>query len=353
MKHGSWVTHHIKALPPALRAMGEMGFNEEDCLRGTGLTPASLLDEDAAGQFTLEQEYNFHRNLLQLSGDPLLGLKLGKAYTLNTYGLFGYAFLSAQSLRHALTVTRNFGLLTFTPFLVDFLVSGKIAAIRFSPRTPMPEDLQQYYADRDATASIFGGEEAMDRQLPMLGVSLSHGHSEYRTQYEEHFGCPVDLAAAFTEVRFGADILDTPMPQRDAETSSLCQQQCQRLLARLSQQSALVDEVRALIVARPGFFPDIDYVAEKLRTSTRTLRRRLAEEDSSYQDILNDVRYNLARDYLSNSTLPLEEISLLLGYSTPGNFTYASRQFHLRLQTLARLRPPRLPKRKRGTEGLK
>jgi AraC-like DNA-binding protein len=81
-------------------------------------------------------------------------------------------------------------------------------------------------------------------------------------------------------------------------------------------------------VARPGFFPDIDYVAQKLHMTSRTLRRRLAAEGSSYQQILADVRYALAREYLATSSLPLEEIASMLGYSSPGNFTYAFKRWH-------------------------
>jgi AraC-like DNA-binding protein len=122
--------------------------------------------------------------------------------------------------------------------------------------------------------------------------------------------------------------LDTPMPLRDAETSTLCQQQCQLLLARMSKSSGFVDQVRQLIVARPGYFPDIDYVAERLNMTSRTLRRRLTDENSSYQQILAEVRYQLACEYLGTSSLPLEEVSVLLGYSTPGNFSHAFKRWH-------------------------
>lgn len=319
--------HHIKALPPALRAMQVLGFDEETCLTGTGIAPANLLDNNYEG-FTLEQEFAFHRRLLELSGDPLLGLAIGRYYTLETYGLFGYAFLSAPTLRQAMLVVRNFGLLSFTLFDIGFDVCGREATISFASRTPIPEDLLQYYVDRDASAVRFAGEVALDMPFPVKRVSLMHNHKRYRDHYEKHFGCQVRFDCRNTEVFFDVEILDTPMPLRDAETSSMCQQQCQRLLARLNKTSRFVEEVRSLIVARPGFFPDIDYVAEKLKVSTRTLRRRLAEEDSNYQQILDEVRYRLSRDYLADSTLPIEDISMLLGYSTPGNFSAAFKRWH-------------------------
>ena len=118
------------------------------------------------------------------------------------------------------------------------------------------------------------------------------------------------------------------MPLMDLEASAICQRQCQLLLARMSKSSGFVAQVRQLMVARPGSFPDIDRIAARLNMTSRTLRRRLAEEGSSYQKILADVRYELAREYLATSNLPVEEIAALLGYSNPGNFSCAFKRWH-------------------------
>jgi AraC-like DNA-binding protein len=123
-------------------------------------------------------------------------------------------------------------------------------------------------------------------------------------------------------IEFATKLLETPLPHRDASASDQLQQQCKLLLAKLSRQSALVDDVRQVLLARPGFFPDIEICAEKLKVSVRTLRRRLTEEGTSFQDVLDEVRFGLATEYRAETPLPLREISALLGYSEPGNFTH-------------------------------
>ena len=155
-----------------------------------------------------------------------------------------------------------------------------------------------------------------------------HGGQGLGAAYEKFFGCAVSFNAPHSEVRVNASVLDTPMPLRDAETSTICQQQCRLLLARLSSSSGFVERVRQLIVARPGCFPDIDYVAGKLHMTSRTLRRRLSAEGSSYQQIMADVRHELAREYLATSSLPMEEIASMLGYSSAGNFSCAFKRWH-------------------------
>jgi len=324
----AFAAHHIKALPPALKTMQALGYAAKDCLEGTGITEADLDSPELEQVFSLQQEFRFHRNLLQLSGDPLLGLKLGKAYTLQSYGLLGYAFLSAPTLRHAMNIVRNYGPLSFTLFSIDFQVKEAVGILRFSRNEVIPEDLLTYYVDRDLAAAAFGTEAALPVALDLRGVSMMHDGNGRQTAYQAFYGCPVTFDSVCSELRIDASNLDSPMPLRDAQTSSVCQQQCQLLLARMSKSSGFVEKVRQLIVARPGYFPDIDFVAEKLNMTSRTLRRRLAAENSSYQEILAELRYQLARDYLSTSSLPLEEISLLLGYSAPGNFTHAFKRWH-------------------------
>lgn len=328
MPYNLHMTHHIRTLPPAVRAMQNMGFSAAQCLEGTGISEQALLAPDALGTFRLEQEFRFHRNLLQLSGDPLLGLTLGKAYNLQSYGLFGYAFMSAPTLRQALMVVRDYGPLSLTLFNLDFSVTGSSVVLRFSPQVDIPEDLQRYYVDRDLAAAIYGGEAAMPAPLAPSEVTLMHNHTRERKAYESFFNCPVIFNAAYSQLQTHALALDTPMPMRDVESSGVLQQQCQLLLARMSDSSGFVERVRQIIVERPGYFPDIDYIAEKLHMTSRTLRRKLTAENSSYQKILAEVRYQLAREYLSTSNLPLEEISSLLGYSAPGNFTNAFKRWH-------------------------
>jgi AraC-like DNA-binding protein len=328
MSNTTSVAHHIKALPPAIKAMQDLGYDARQCLQGTGIREQDLILPDPAQPFSLDQEFRFHRNLLQLSGDPLLGLKLGKAYTLQSYGLVGYAFLSAPTLRQALTIVRNYGPLTFTLFKVDFLTEGPAAMLRFSKGVHIPEDLLTFYNDRDLTAAANGGNMALPQPMAPTTITLMHGNENLRGDYEACFGCPVVFNAPHSELRIETAVLDAPMPLRDLETSTLCQQQCQVLLARMSKSSDFVDRVRQLIVARPGYFPDIDLVADRLHMTSRTLRRRLASENSSFQQVLAEVRYQLAREYLGTSNLPLAEIAVLLGYSSPGNFTNAFKRWH-------------------------
>lgn len=317
--------HPVRSLLPALGVMESLGHGVQACLQGSGILLSQLEETDA--RMTLQQELVFYRNTLELSGDPTIGLKLGKPFVPQRYGLFGYALLSAATFRHALSLTRNFGQLTFSFFTFDFGASGNRGWWTMSEPPPIEQALVDLYMDRDMSAAVVDFSEVIGRPFDAEEVWIAHDGHGRRQVYRDHFGCEVKFSAGCGKLTFDSSLLDQPLPQSDPESSRHFQQQCQLLIAKLTRQSHFVDDVRMLVLARPGFFPDVDYVAEKLGMSTRTLRRRLKGEGSSYRELLDEIRYGLAREYLSESELPLEEIAGLLGYTEPGNFSHAFRRW--------------------------
>jgi AraC-like DNA-binding protein len=102
--------------------------------------------------------------------------------------------------------------------------------------------------------------------------------------------------------------------------AQLCEQQCESLLASLTREHGLVEQVRRLIINRPGRVPTPDSIAQDLNMSYRTLRRKLSQQGTSFKAILGEVRMGLAGEYMKNTNLSTQEIAYLLGYSEASNF---------------------------------
>ena len=317
--------HPVRSLLPALGVMEGLGFDRQTCLKGTGILTAQLDSADA--RMSLQQELAFYRNTLELTGDPAIGLKLGEPYIPQRYGLFGYAMLSAATFRHALALAENFGRLTFSFYTLKFGVEGRQTWFSMTEPPPLERELVDLYLDRDLSAALVDFTEVLGEPFPLQQLEIAHDGHGRQQAYRDHFGCEVNFSSEAGRFVFSSALLDQPLPQSDPESSRHFQQQCQLLIAKLTAQGHFVDDVRMLILARPGFFPDIEYVAEKLGMSTRTLRRRLKEEGSNYRALLDEIRFGLAREYLGKTNLPMEEICGLLGYSESGNFSHAFRRW--------------------------
>jgi AraC-like DNA-binding protein len=317
--------HSIAGLAPALKVMVREGHAVQQCLKGTGVLTSQV--DDQRQTVTLRQEIRFYRNLLELSGDPTIGLRIGAGYVPQRYGLFGYALMSAATLRHALVIGTKYGDLTFTWFGLALEVVRRTAVFSLIDRFDIDADVRNLLCDRDCAAGLVDLSEIMGQPLILDEVALPHDGHGRCADYRRFFQCPVQFGSVPARIEFAAEILETPLPHRDAAASDQLRQQCQLLLARLRRQSRLVDDVRLLLLARPGFFPDIGMVAETLGQSVRTLRRRLTKEGTTFQKVLDEVRFGLATQYLVETRLPLQEISTLLGYGEPGNFTHAFKRW--------------------------
>jgi AraC-like DNA-binding protein len=92
--------------------------------------------------------------------------------------------------------------------------------------------------------------------------------------------------------------------------------------------SDAIDRVRATIRRElAGGDPSLDQVARELGTSRRSLQRRLADENLTYAQVLDDVRSTMARAYLAQRELSIAEVGYLLGFSEQSSFTRAFRRW--------------------------
>ncbi|GAA5315430.1 MAG: AraC family transcriptional regulator [Candidatus Pelagadaptatus aseana] len=319
------ISHHIKGISPVLSVMQSMGLDSEACLDNTGISQTMLSDPEAG--ITLEQEFQFYRNILTISDDPLIGLKLGEIFRPEAYGLYGYAILSAKTLRESLQLAAEMGTLNFSHYRFLIQEDNNKTYIAFTPQYALPPDLIQIYSDRDIQAAITASQYLQGIAIKPRFVYLIHNDLSQLSAYQDYFECPVILGHHQNELHFDRALLDTPLPKHDMETSRYFQDQCQLLLEKLGGKSSLIESVRELLIASPGQFPSIEDVAAKLNYSVRSLRRHLDGEGSSYRQLLNEIRNQLAQEYLATN-MSIEQIAELLGYTEPGNFSHAFKRWH-------------------------
>lgn len=318
--------HHIRGFRPSINAMNNLGFSAQQCLAGTGIDECDLDAPD--GFSTWEQEVRFYQNLIDLAKDPCLGLAIAQAHPLAVYGLFGYAILSAPSFRHVLSIVESYVDLTYTICDFRFEVKGGRGILEIRPKYPINPALTNLLCDRDVGCCYVGFSEALGEPVQLEEIHLAHDGAGQQQRYKQFFNCPVHFEQNVNRVIFDAKLLDRQLPMRDFHATAICEQQCQLMLARLGSQGSFIEELRQKILAKPGHsFPEIETLSEQLNMSVRTLRRRLSEQGTSYRNILDGIRFDLAKEYLSQSKLSLDMISELLGYHDAASFSHAFKRW--------------------------
>ena len=147
-------------------------------------------------------------------------------------------------------------------------------------------------------------------------------------QIERSFGCEIVTGAPRNIIVFRASDATKPFVTRNAELFDMLAPQFEEQLRQYKEEDGFIDLVRRTIQDRlTGHRPSINAVSRALHMGPRTLQRRLQDSGSSFQRVLDEARHQMARYYLSNSALELNEAAYLLGFEDPNSFGRAFRSW--------------------------
>ena len=141
------------------------------------------------------------------------------------------------------------------------------------------------------------------------------------------FGAAATFNAAINSASFDAALLSWPVPNADIGMHTVLQQHAEALLKAKMQaqgEQGIIAQVRSNIIA--NLTQDrvkLASIAQDLNLTQRTLQRKLSEASTSFQQVLDQTRHELAKDYLSQRQLSLADIAFLLGYQEQSAFNHA------------------------------
>lgn len=304
-----------------------LGIEAGTILRGVGLGPADLSNPDLL--VAPESELAAIRNLRTAAGHrPALAAEVGSAYRLTTFGILGYALLSSPTLRDVISMTLRFIDLSYIFSTIAVESTGDRIEVRLGGGT-LPGDVREFLVDRDLFAihSVLG--DLVPGGLPFTEVVFGGGRSAPTlAAYGERLG-PV---ASSSEGEVGATAvfdaahLDRPLPQGSTATVAVAETLCRDLAATRRTRGPVSSRARVAITGRLSQGAPMPSVAAELGVSPRTLRRRLAEEGTSYRRLLDDVRVELADRMLATGLLSVEDVAIRLGYAEASSFIHAFRR---------------------------
>lgn len=253
---------------------------------------------------------------------PDLGFLVGEHTTPLEHGVLGYALLSSPTLRDCMQRYVRFQFLQGPLLTISLAEAETTAEMQAKPRhgrwlmSPAAHRyiVQEWLVGWNQWCQLIGRSGSFFEH-----VRLGYSSDGQRRYYEEHLGCTVSFDNDETTAIFASRRLNLPLEYADESIAALCNVQCERLLEVLSLRVGLVAEIHRQLANLPGQVPAMDAMASKLHIGTRTLRRRLKDENTSYQQIVSDFRVAMAKRYLSETSLPANEVAMLVGYSDPAN----------------------------------
>ena len=299
--------------------MEQQGCDRRDLLANTSFATTGMA---SIGARISDTDFNqLIANAQRLTDEPALGLRLGLRLNLSAHAVLGQAFITCTDLAQALDLFLKYNHLLASGLHLEFEI--------------VDDECILTLANTPATTSIeFGYELLYGAMINTLRGLLNNPHLYLRMElpypkpahaglYYEVFGADVHFNCVRGRILFHRSLLDTPMPSSNPVLRSLYEAECARLLADLEEENSVAEQTLRLLRKLEGQYPQMPQIATMLNLSPRTYRRRLEEEQLSFQQLLDQVRAEHATRYLQNTRLPLSSIAYLVGFNDASNFRRA------------------------------
>lgn len=312
----------ISAVRQYVRFAQDQRLDVDAALRAAGIPAEDL--EQASGRVSGERFQALILNLIEQSGNPLFGLQSGDYVQPGSYNVLGYIVMSCATLGEAIAriapyekLVGDMGVTTLETVGDRLLLRWHCNYTHTLVRRHMIDNVLASWVNY---ARWLGDQE----DAGPLEVWLEHEAAApaQAQAYERVFRCPVRFGQTACGLLIGHEHLSLRLRQPDQILRRTLEDHAQsQILALAASETELSIRVRSTIrnLLRAGI-SRVDSIAEHLGMNSRTLQRRLKEQGSSYQILLDEVRQELAQDYLTTTALPLPEIAFRLGFAEPRSF---------------------------------
>ena len=290
---------------------GRVGAVLASALRSVGHTITAV---SRASQETLD------RVEVLLPGVPMLEIE--ERMHVSAYGLLGYSMLASQTLRDALQLEFAHPALLGTYFQLSLQEDQGTARIVARGYRYAPE-LTVFNTELCLASMLTVIRDLLGEPIQPTELLLPYRQPLHAQMYHEKLDCPVEFAAPLCALGFDARLLERPLPLADPVSCHNGLQQCLKLESQLNSGHDLLELIRQYLTRHLRGDGSLDAVAAYLNRSPRSLRRHLQELHTSYQQLLDEVRFEKARQMLQQTDLPIYLIAEHLGYSDTASFRTA------------------------------
>ena len=324
--HASWNFRRGNASVRLLVQLGvEHGLTPDQLLFGSALKPADL--DDLKGEIEASDELAVIANLIRLLPNvPGLGLEAGSRYRLTTYGIWGYALISSPTLHSAAELALRYLNLTYAFTHISMHSANGVTAFTLGD-LEIPAEVRRFIVERDAVAIRVLQRDVFQAELPMLRITFKGPPPPYAPLYAKYLGMEPEFHAQYNRAEFPSHYLDLALPQANETTVAMCEDICRDLLNQRRSRHGCAAMVRNRLLHTPGKLPDMETIAAEMCMTSRTLRRHLVAEGTTFRDLVDEVRLILALELIETAHMGHKEIALRLGFHDLSSFIQAFRRW--------------------------
>lgn len=308
-----------------VRALEERGYDAQAMAADAGIS----IDELRApgSRVALDASTRLWKSAIVATGDPCLGVDVSRYVRSTSFHALSQAVLASPTLREALERIARYSRIVSDLAVVTTEADGDTFSLII---TWGSSGLRPAFEPVDAIlcAIVRAARFALETSLTPVEVRLERPEPEGSERFRAFFRCPVSFGEPDTRLVFDAATVELRLVAGDADLAYASDSVVAAYLAQLETPTTMAQRVRdVLIELLPSGEPHATAVARALTISPRSLQRRLDEEGTTFREVLQAVRHDLAIAYLRSGHQGINEISHRLGFSDPAAFSRAFKRW--------------------------
>lgn len=313
--------HYIRQIAEQI---GGMGVDVPQWLQLSGLNEAQL--DDPMQTVSFQDFRQLALDALAMTREPALGLLIGNRLMINTHGILGFAAMNSVTIRQMLDLFERFIRLRISVIATHYTVDDSEVRLVFTETSPL-DDIAPLVLE----AVVLSVKNMLDHVT--LGscqigyAAFAFKRRDYAALAKGLFKCDVRYGQHWTGFTLPTALLDVRLKMADPAAFLEAAQICQRELDKLAANESMSARVRRILLEKQNGFPTLVIIARLFHMTPRTLHRRLLQEGTSFQNILEQVRHSLALEQLNSGSMSLQEIAYSLGYTDIANFRRAFKRW--------------------------
>jgi len=307
-----------------LTSAQQNGLEIEQLIQTAGLNKSLMHNRQL--RITPDQLSQLMRELWRQGDDEFMGM----ANQPSRHGVFALMARQAVHCQTLGSVYRHISrFYNLTSPALELSLEHARAGARFSMKLAEPHQDQQHSL-REFLMLLWHRFPSwlIGQKIPLTQIELDYPAPDHVAEYRLMYPCPAQFNQPECAINFDSAWLQQPVVQTPASLHRYLQQAPRDWFKRQAYYPVFTRRVMDLLEGEetPGQLK-MEQAAESLHITTRTLRRKLIDEGTSFQTLKDDVRRDSAIHFLSQPSVPISEISRQLGFSEPAAFTRAFKQW--------------------------
>jgi AraC-like DNA-binding protein len=306
-----------------------------EILKNEGISPTKVLEGTKIDELMLSspdlrvsyaQIFTVLKNSYDLSGETRIAFLAGQHMTPASYNLYGYALLSAPTLKDKIDFSIKYQRIGGIITKIDFVEEDNFHAYQYEILLHLnPEDgYYKFLMEFAFSIHLSVMRNIYGESFKFCRMKARYPKPKNIDIYQKLFGCPMYFDQNVNELGIDGIWMHRSPRFPDPATYALAKDECERQLTDLMQGNSIANTVKMKLINNlPSNFQNIGIMAESLSMHQKSLQRKLAAQGTSYRKLLAEARQQLAITYLTKTNLSIDQIASRLGYSDATNFRHA------------------------------